>query len=95
MGDPFDDNSEQKVFGESQILNSKIDWTICILCQNLEDKDLRSSDTGLATLSKQLIKFKNHGEIVRNEFESFDDENKLYNFLQNKNCYGKYREDCG
>ena len=87
MGDHFDDdseqNSEQNISRESQILNSKIDWTICILCQDPKDKDLRSADTGLATLSKQKIKFKNHGGIIRSEFESFDDESILYNFLQN------------
>ena len=80
-------------------MNSKIDWTICILCQDPKNKDLPSADTGLATLSEQLIKFENHGGIIPSEFESFDDESILYNFLQNnkalyhKNCYGKYRED--
>ena len=102
-GDHFDDNneqnSEQNISRESQILNTKIDWTICILCQDPKDKDLRSTDTGLATLSKQFIKLKNHGGIIRSESQSFDDESILYNFLQNnkalyhKNCYGKYSED--
>ena len=57
MGNHFDDNSEQNskqnISRETQILNSKIDWTICILCQDPKDKDLHSTDTGLATLSKQ------------------------------------------
>ena len=55
MGDHFDDNSEQNseqnISMENQMFNSKIDWTICILCQDPKDKDLRSTDTGLTTLS--------------------------------------------
>ena len=64
MSDHFDDNSEQNskqnISRESQILNSKIDWTICILCQDPKDKDLRSTDTELATVNKVQEPWRNN-----------------------------------
>ena len=60
---------------------------------------LRTSEVCLKVLSKQLLKYKGLGGVIRKEFEQFNDENELFSFpithksLYHKNCYNNYRDD--
>ena len=66
---------------EETARESQIDWTICVLCTNPREMQLRTSEVGLKVLSKQLVKYKGLGGVIRKEFERFNDENELFSFL--------------
>lgn len=40
-----------------------MDWSLCFLCQNEKKDKCRTSSKGQETLSKQLLKFYNIGEL--------------------------------
>ena len=90
--------NEVKARVEETARESQIDWTICVLCTNPREMQLRTSEVGLKVLSEQLLKYKGLGGIIRKEFEQFNDENELFSFLlthnalYHNNCYN-YRDD--